>query len=416
MRMGLFLLMGFLVPLECLGMEFLHKDTVLMTDIDGNTTGRLGWAAAVNHGAVFMGAPELNSQKGASYQYQINNQRQLDFVRELEPQAVNPSRYGVTIVAQGELTAVGYSHIDGIEIYKLESGIWELVKLIVLPAIDNVVIRNFGEFIDLEGDFLVVGDWSANVGGVGNAGVVMIFGRNVGGADNWGLVTHFLDPTTPPDARFATSVAISSDLMVVADNVTERVLLYTRSGSMWSYHKELQPLDSEAEDGFAASVEAEGDFVAVGATNGNDDAAAPSNAGSVHIFSRNEGSNNNFGQIAQITPSVPEFIDRFGESLRLRQDLLVVGAPGGQQVYVFSRLSGNWTEEQQILPPEGLDFKNAEFGFDVDYDHGSIVVGSNRWPDNIDGDRFGAVFLYEDPGIVLCGHLDGVFCDGYESD
>jgi hypothetical protein len=201
----------------------------------------------------------------------------------------------------------------------------------------------------------------------------------------------------------------------VADDVTERVLLYRRSGSTWSYHKELQPEDAEADDGFAASVEAEGDFVAVGATNGNDDAVAPTNAGSVHIFSRDEGGPNNFGQIAEITPSVPEFIDRFGESLRLRQELLVVGAPGGQQAYVFSRLSGNWTEEQQILPPEGLDFFNAEFGFDVDYDHGSIVVGSNNWPD-IEGDRTGAVFLYEDPGIVLCGHLDAIFCDGYESD
>jgi len=414
MRICWLLLIGFLVPLECVGMEFLHKDTVLMTDIDGNTTGRLGWAAAVSHGAVFMGAPEMNLQKGASYEYQINNQRQLDFVRELDPQAANPSRYGVTIVGQGEVTAVGYSGVDGIELYKLESGSWVLIKLLLPPVIDNVVIRNFGEFFDLEGDFLVVGDWTANVGAESNAGVVMIFGRNIGGADNWGLVTHFLDPAPPPNARFATSVAISSDLMVVADDITERVLLYRRSGSTWSYHKELQPLGAVADDGFAASVEAEGDFVAVGALNGND-VELPTNAGSVHIFQRDEGGSNNFGQVEQITPSVPVFIDRFGESLRLRQGLLAVGAPGAQQVYVFSRLSGNWTQEQQILPPEGLDFKNAEFGFDVDYDQGSLVVGSNRWPD-IDGDRFGAVFLYEDPGIVLCGHLDSIFCDGYESD
>jgi len=114
-------------------------------------------------------------------------------------------------------------------------------------------------------------------------------------------------------------------------------------------------------------------------------------------------------------PSAPERIDRFGESMHFRQELLVVGAPGAQQVYVFSHVSGLWREEQKILPPEGLEFFNVEFGFDVDYHNGSLVVGSNRWND-IDGNRAGAVFLYEDPGIVVCGALDGVFCDSFESD
>jgi len=93
----------------------------------------------------------------------------------------------------------------------------------------------------------------------------------------------------------------------------------------------------------------------------------------------------------------------------------VVGAPGAQQVYVFTHLSGLWKEEQKILPPDGLTFNNVEFGIDVDYHNGSLVVGSDRWND-IGGERYGAVFLYEDPGIVICGLLDGVFCDSFESD
>jgi len=43
-----------------------------------------------------------------------------------------------------------------------------------------------------------------------------------------------------------------------------------------------------------------------------------------------------------------------------------------------------------------------------------MVVGSDRWPD-IDGERFGAVFLYEDRGTVLCKVLNAIYCDGFES-
>ena len=55
----------------------------------------------------------------------------------------------------------------------------------------------------------------------------------------------------------------------------------------------------------------------------------------------------------------------------------------------------------------------GRLGRTVGINQGSLVVGSDRWPD-IDGQRFGAVFLYEDPGIVLCGGLSAIFCDGFE--
>jgi len=414
MRFGSLLLIIFFMPFESSATEFEHQDTVLLTDIDGITAGRLGRAVGVNRGAVFMAAPEQDSQAGATYEFRINDQRQLDFVRKLDPQDATPRLYGSAIVTQGEVTAVSYSSDDGIELFTLNGGNWVFNKWLEPPTIANVTIRSFGKIIDVSGDLLVVGDPSAIAGGVSNAGVVMIFGRNIGGSDNWGLITHFLDPDPVDKPKFAASVAITDDLMVAGDDQNERAYLYRRSGNTWSFHKQLQPTGAVADDKFGVSVEAEGNFVAVGTLNGND-VLSPTNSGSVHIFHRDQGGSNNFGQLTELAPSGAEFIDRFGESMRFRQELLVVGAPGAQQVYVFSHLSGLWKEEQKILPPEGLTFNNVEFGIDVDYDNGSLVVGSDRWND-IDGVRHGAVFLYEDPGIVVCGALDGIFCDSFESD
>ena len=246
MRIIPLLLVILLVPLEGSGMEFIYRDIVPLTDINGITSGRLGWAVGVNRGAVFMGAPDQDFQAGATYEYRINDQRQLDFVSELEPQDDSPRLYGSAIITEGEVTAISYGSRFGIELFTLKAGNWVFSKWLEPPAIDNVTFRNFGSILDVSGEFLVV------------------------------------------------------------------------------------------------------------------------------------------------------------------------GAPGAQQVYVFSHVSGLWREEQKILPPEGLDFFNADFGFDVDYHNGSLVVGSNKWND-IDGNRAGAVFLYEDPGIGVCGALDGIYCDSYES-
>lgn len=403
-----------LAPQYGIALDFQHRDTVLLTDINGDPGGRLGWAVGVNQGSVFMGAPEQDLQEGATYVYRIDANRKLVFDRELVTQSESPFLYGQSMVTDGDVAAVGYGVTDLIELYLRSGNDWVLSKVLEPPVIDGVTIRAFGKYMDLEGDFLVVGDPTANVGADSNAGIVMIFARHQGGANNWGMVVHFLDTDPPESPEFARTVAISSDLMLAGDPESDRVLLYLRTGNSWAFAKQLQPQDVQVDDRFGFSVAAEGDYIAVGASNGNE-VESPSNSGSVHIFQRNEGGLNSFGQITQLYPSAPKFVDRFGTSLRLRDGLLVVGAPGKQQVYVFARFKGFWTEEQLLLPPANLEFGNAEFGWDVDYHEGSLVVGSNRWSD-FGGDRFGAVFLYEDQGTILCGKLNGIFCDSFEGD
>ena len=66
-----------------------------------------------------------------------------------------------------------------------------------------------------------------------------------------------------------------------------------------------------------------------------------------------------------------------------------------------------------MTPPEGTEYFHPLFGVDVDYHRGSLVVGAESWPD-IDRVRYGAVFLYEDWGTVLCGVLNAIYCDGFE--
>jgi hypothetical protein len=107
MRTGLLLLTILLVPLTGVALDFQHRDTVLLTDIDGITAGRLGRTVGINQGSVFMGAPEQDSAAGATYLYRINNLRNMDFVKKLVPQDPSPFRYGGSIVTDGDTAAIG---------------------------------------------------------------------------------------------------------------------------------------------------------------------------------------------------------------------------------------------------------------------------------------------------------------------
>lgn len=96
-----------LMPLTSHALDFQHRDTVLLTDINDITAGRLGWAVGVNQGSVFMGAPEQDLQDGAAYLFGINSQRKMEFVKEFESQDPSPYFYGVAIVTDGSIAAIG---------------------------------------------------------------------------------------------------------------------------------------------------------------------------------------------------------------------------------------------------------------------------------------------------------------------
>lgn len=398
--------------------DFTFRDMVLLTDLDPESgNGMLGRAVAVNDDFVFMGAPEKNGLDGAAYLFRIDTARNLILVTELLPQDPSPFRFGGRIVTDGDLAAVGYDTDNLIEIYRRSGSTWSLSALVEPPDLAGVSFQDFGAVFDLEGDLLVVGAPQADIDGVGNAGMALIFRRNLGGTDNWGLEETLTEDVLVQGNRFGQTVAVGTDVAVVMvdDDVDVAARVYRRSAGNWQFVKRLQPVGSVSGDAFGTSAAIEGDSIVVGAIRGNN-AVQPSNAGSVHVFEHNEGGANNFGQVAELTPSLPEFIDRFGEALRLRQGVLTVGAPGSNQAFVFARGGSGWEEIAVVAPPSSLTFNNADFGKSVDYMDGSLVVGAARWDDTSSSDRRGAVFLFEDPAIVSCGVLDGIFCDSFEGD
>jgi len=138
---------------------------------------------------------------------------------------------------------------------------------------------------------------------------------------------------------------------------------------------------------FAAVVKHSGDRLAVGAPDDNEAASA---AGAVYIYER-DGDIWSLSQ--KLFASDPSARDRFGESLDLDGDALIVGAsgkeeggdPGAGAAYVFRHDGTSFVEEEKVLPNDGAELDR--FGRGVAISGDIAVVGAPQEWDAV-GDFF----------------------------
>lgn len=180
--------------------------------------------------------------------------------------------------------------------------------------------------------------------------------------------------------EFGVSVDIDGEQMIVgAEYYQEGAYLFQRSrdgADQWGQTKKIIATDGAEYDRFGGSVAISGDIVVVGAP---DKDGTNSYSGAAYVFYRNQGGLNNWGQVKKLTGS-GQASAHFGESVDISDDTIVVGEPGyslGGQAYVFQRNQGgvnNWGQVQVIW---GLDTDAGDqFGADVAIDNDLIAVGA----------------------------------------
>ena len=118
----------------------------------------------------------------------------------------------------------------------------------------------------------------------------------------------------------------------------------------------------------------------------------------VYLFERNAGGTNEWDEVQKIKSSDTTADRNFGHSLGLHGDLLIVGAPGDDELdtntgaaYVFERTAGVWNSVQKLFGA-AAGFEDY-FGRSVDAYDGIIAVGSPG--DAVD---MGAVFIFDRTG------------------
>ena len=178
---------------------------------------------------------------------------------------------------------------------------------------------------------------------------------------------------------FGMSVAIDGDTMVAGayreDSYAGAAYIFTRSGTSWSQQAKIQASDKAGNDKFGFSVDISSDTIVVGAYN--EDTGA-TDSGAAYIFTR---SGTSWSQQAKIQASDKQAYDEFAQRVAIGGDTIVVAArfedTGGTSAgaaYVFTRSGTTWSQQAKIQASDKSE--QDIFGISTAIDGDTIVVGA----------------------------------------
>ncbi|MBC8403687.1 MAG: FG-GAP repeat protein [Planctomycetes bacterium] len=150
----------------------------------------------------------------------------------------------------------------------------------------------------------------------------------------------------------------------------------------------LSAIDGGSGNGFGTATAIADGVLAIGAPGDDDNGP---NSGSAYLFDAGSGI-----ELSKLTPTDGATADKFGFSLAMSNDLIIVGAPydddngaDSGSVYFFDSNSG--LQVFKIIASDGQP--GDEFGFAVALDNGLVVIGAKRDDDN--GRDSGSVYIFD---------------------
>ena len=277
-----------------------------------------------------------------------------------------------------------------------------------LAASDAASYDYFGYSVAIDGDTIVIGAsgciWSYCSSIAGSA---YVFHTSDGGA-TWVEMAKLTASDAASNDLFGTSVAISGGTIVVgayAKNDDTGAAYVYRTSDGWDTHTEMKLTapDAAAGDQFGISVAIDGTTVVVGASgkeSGDDCTYAydfwsgeyewsgdDCDHGAVYVFLTTDG-RATYDQVAKLTAADAAAFDRFGCSVAIDGNTIVVGAyhdkidggPGGYHIgqgsaYVFQTSGGGYYGQVDKLTAANAA-KDDTFGISVAIDGGTVVVGA----------------------------------------
>ncbi len=210
-------------------------------------------------------------------------------------------------------------------------GQWGLVnKLTIADAVAKI---GLGVSVSIDGDYAVAGATGEN----SNAGTAYILKKNsISG--QWSQIQKLTSSVPVANEYFGNSIAQNGAYIVVGaygDARDEQGLnLKTNAGSAyifkkdqnddnWIQIKKITASDRGAQDSFASSVSISGDYLVVGAPNNG--VVAKDFFGAAFIYKKNQGGNDNWGEVQKLTATTRTINDQFGNSVVINGGKIMTG-------------------------------------------------------------------------------------------
>ncbi len=257
-----------------------------------------------------------------------------------------------------------------------------------------------------------------------------------------------LDSSVDAFENFGSTVAVAGNIMVVGslddydadgDGTIETgagsAYIYLRSAQgTWNLLKQLKPSDARALGQFGLAVAISGNTLVIGAGGAN----------AAYIFQKDQGGLNNWGEVKKLVASDDTQTDRFGDSVAISGNTVVVGAPFESHdvdgndtddllvgaAYIFFKDKGgtnNWGEVKKLVASDAQINPGQVgelFGNSVAISGTTVVVGAVFDLRDTDGNGteefdVGAAYLFQKDqgGVNTWGEVKKlVASDGSQAD
>jgi hypothetical protein len=313
-------------------------------------------------------------------------------VKVLAPDGKLQDYFGGSVALSGNLAVVGaYGDDDNgtnsgsaYVFEKTSDNVW--IQQAKLLAGDGYAGDDFGYAVAISGNVIVVGARGDNDKG-SSSGSAYVFANTSGNV--WMQQAKLWADDGDTGDYFGNAVSISGNVIVVGASNDDNGNWNSYSGSayvfanvsanVWTQQVKVLASDGEAGDYFGCSVSISGNVLTIGAYGENDKG---SSAGSVYVFANSSA--NVWAEQAKLLASDGSANDKFGESVSLSGNVLVVGAAYDDKsvnildsgsAYVFANTSGNqWIQQAKLLASDELS--HDRFGGAVAISDNVIAVGA----------------------------------------
>ena len=369
----------------------------------GDTQVRLSWDLPGES------SPPINS-------YQLWQHAENAILTATGPMA--DDEFGYAVAIDGDTAVVGMPGEDNPDnsgaafVYTRDSfGTWSEVARLrpSTPEIDAL----FGNSVVLQGNIIVVGAPREGTGNSGH-GAVYVFTKdadsdwgNDAGQDHRIETAKLLADVGGASDEFGwEAVAVNDDenTIVVAAHNSNAAYIFARPAAGWANDTETLKLSGSGN--FGRSVAIDGDTIVVGASGDDGD------KGSAFVFIKPDTvwANSPGTEVANLTAYSRNKDDRFGRSVAIDGDTIVVGANGNDYddddndtdddegaAYVFIKPDTGWanspgTETAMFTASDGKE--KDQFGVSVAMDGDTVVIGADALNET---NRSGSAYVFTKP-------------------
>ncbi|MBN1831791.1 MAG: hypothetical protein JW896_06725, partial [Deltaproteobacteria bacterium] len=259
-----------------------------------------GISVSIDGDYAIVGAGGHENDKGAAYVFRLEGAAWIEQAIITAGDAQEGDLFGSSVSIDGDYAIVGAGGDENYKgsayIYRLEGAAW--VEQAKLTASDGGEWSFFGSSVSICGEYAIIGARYANYG----LGAAYIFRLD---GDTWTEQAKLTAGGAEEGDFFGGSVSIDGDYAIVGadgdENEKGAAYIFRLEGSAWVEHARLTASDGEEYDYFGIPVAINGLSAIVG-SSGDDDRGAES--GAVYIYTIDEGTGP-----PSITVTEPDGID-----------------------------------------------------------------------------------------------------------